>query len=373
MHSFIHTTRRLLAARCIAPLAAAAFALLPWVAFAQGAENRPSTGKTVKVPAGVYELVVSPSTGTVYVASAGSRTQPGGIVLALDGNSLDVKARIAMGETAPYGIGINDRTQTLYTTNTRAGSVSAIDLRTGKVIASIKSEVDTSAHLREVIVDETANVVYASSYGREGIIWVIDGRTNTLSLIQGVGNGSSGLALDAAGKRLYVTNMSANEIAVIDLATKQVMQRYAAGGERPSNAAFDPKTSRLFVANQGTNNVTVLDARSGKLLGAVPSGAGTLDVEVNSGTGLGYAANRGAGTVTVFDLTSLAVVANLQTGSAPNTLTVDTKSGLVYVTNKARPAARGGGRGQNAGAAPATPPAPPAEDPNGDTVAIIRP
>lgn len=361
------------AARALA--GALVLALVPAVSVAQTAAEKPSTGKTVKVAPGVYEVAVSPTTGTVYVASAGSRNQPGAVVLALDGESLDVKTKIDMGQIAPYGLGINDRTQTLYTTNTRDGSVSAIDLKTGRVIATIKSDVDTSAHLREVAVDETANVIYASSYGRDGVIWVIDGQTHTLSLIQGVGNGSSGLAVDAAGKRLYVTNMSANEVAVIDVATRQVVERYPAGGERPTNAAFDPKTGRLFVANQGTNNVTVLDARSGKLLGAVDTGAGTLDVEVNSATGLGYAANRGAGTVTVFNVNSLAVVASLQTGSAPNTLAVDAKSGLVYVTNKARAGGGGRGRGQAEaqGAAAAAPPAPPADDPNGDTVAVIRP
>jgi len=344
--------------------------------YAQSAANRPSAGKTVKVGSGLYELVASPSTGTVYVAAAGARNQPGAAVVALDGDSLDVVKTFDMAATPPYGIGINDRTQTLYTTNTRNGSVSAIDLKSGKVLAPIATESDKSAHLREVIVDEANNVVYASSYAREGIIWVIDGRTNTFShLIQNVGNGPTGMALDATTNRLFVTNMTANEVAVIDLKSRQVVERFPAGGERPTNIAFDARTGRLFVANQGPGTVTVLDSKAGgKVLATVTTGAGALDVDFNPAANLAYAANRGAGTVTVIDGASYQVVGHLQTGSAPNTIAIDGKSGLVYVTNKARPGGgRGRGQAQPAAGAPATPPAPPAEDPNGDTVTVIRP
>jgi hypothetical protein len=48
---------------------------------------------------------------------------------------------------------------------------------------------------------------------------------------------------------------------------------------------------------------------------------------------------------------------SLATGSHPNTVAVDRRSGLAYVSNKARSAPRG---------------QPPVEDPNGDTVSILR-
>jgi len=343
--------------------------------FAQGAAGRPSVGKSVKVGTGLYEIAASPSTGLIYVASAGARNEPGAAVFALDGNTLDVVRTFDVTAAAAYGLSLNDRTQTLYTTNTREGSVSAIDLKTGE-IRSVKSEADTSAHLREIVVDEASNTIYASSYGQAGMVWVIDGSTNTLAhTIQNVGNGTAGLVVDKQANRLWVSNMSAHEVAAIDLATRLVVQRFPAGGERPSNLAFDPKTRRLFVANQGPGTVTVLDSQSGKLLATIPTGAGALDVEFNPVTNLGYAANRTAGTTTVFDGSTFEIVANLQTGGAPNTLAIDSKTGLVYVTLKTRPAGRGRGQGaaQGSGAVPAAPAAAPVEDQNGDTVVIIRP
>lgn len=321
------------------------------------ASARPSVGKTVKVGAGIYELAVSPSTGTVYIASTGGR---GGTpeVYALDAESLDTKAVIPVSDAA-YGLVLNDRTQTLYSSNTRDASVSAIDVRNNRVVRDITTPLDTVGHLRELVVDEEANRVYASSYGRSGMIWVIDGATNeVVTVIQDVGNGTSGLALDAPGKRLYATNIQGNDISVIDLETNRVVQRFPTGGEGSINASLDPATNRLFVANQVTGTLTVLDVRSGELLATVPTGEGALGVRFNPGNGLVYVANRRAGTVSVVDAKSYEVIANLETGSHPNTVVVDPGTNVAYVTNKARSAGRG---------------APPVDDPNGDTVTIIRP
>jgi len=347
-------------------LGAAAVSFLAGHAWAQ-TQTRPAVGKTVKVGPGVYELVASRSTGTIYVASAGARNAGNAVVTVLNGNSLDVIKTIDVSAAAPYGMGFNDRTQTLYTSNTRNGSVSAIDVKSGNV-TNITTEADKNAHLRELAVDEENNVIYASSYSRTGIIWVIDGKTNTVAhVIQNVGDGTAGLAVDAAGKRLFASNMSANEIAVIDTTSRQVVKRYPAGGQRPSNLAFDARANRLYVANQNPGTVSVLDMSNGTVLSTLTAGAGTLDVEISGDGSRVYAANRGAGTVTVFDAKTFAEIATLDTGGAPNTLAVDTQSGLVYVSKKPKPQPRGR-QGGTPGA-----PAPPADDNHGDTVTVLRP
>lgn len=331
----------------------------------------PRIGKTAKLPAGVYEVAASPSTGVVYVASAGSRGAGGAVITALNGRTLEVIKTYDVAAAPAYGVGLNDKTQTLYTTNSANSSMSAIDLKSGTV-TSISSDVDPKAHLREVVADETTNTIYAASYATPGTIWVIDGKTNKISqVIQNVGNGTSGLVLDTAGKRLFATNMAGHEIVIVDLATKAVVQRFPSGGERPSNLAFDATANRLYSANQGPGTVTVLDAKDGKLLATLEAGAGTLDVELSANGALVFAANRTAANVTVFDAKTFTKVATLDTGGAPNTLAVDAKTGLVYVSKKARPAPRAA----RAGGAPAAPaaPAPPAEDPQADTITILQP
>lgn len=333
----------------------------------------PSIEKSVKVAPGVYELVVSPSSKTVYVATAGGRGAPGAKLVAFDATTLAVKGEIDTTAAPLFGLGLNDATQTLYGTGTRAGVLSVVDLKSGKVAASITSPSQPNAHLREVAVDPATNTIYATVVGTRGAanpdapkgeLWVIDGKTNKLThTITSPTQTVVGVAFDAAAKRVYISDMVTHQIHVIDAVSHKVVGSWASGGEQPMNIAVDTAGSRLFAANQGTGTLTVLDTRTGKLIKSVPTGAGALSVAYSPKNGQVYVTNRNAGTTSVVDAKSLEVIASLPTGSMPQTVSVDHNTGLVYVTNKARSAGRGA-------AAAATPPA---EDPNGDTLTLVRP
>lgn len=351
-----------------------------WVALSLAvgpATAEPKIERSEKVGVGLYQIVASPAQKLVYVASIGRRGGPETAqILAIDPATLAVKSRIDVSGAAAFGLGLNDRTGTLYTSNTRDGSVSAIDVKAGKILATIKH--GEKAHLREVLVDDQANRVYVSAVGfperparnnrpamaaQPGSIWVIDGATNTLAhVIENPGQGVTGLALDRAANRLYATDLSRNEVLVIDLDRRETVARYPSGGEAPINLDIDPASGRLFVVNQKSGTLAVLDARDGKLLKSIETGAGALDVKVSPRLGQVYVSNRQAGTVSVIDMAKLEPVASLETGTLPQTIAIDEAAGLVYVTNKARGLPRGASRDT-----------PPPEDPNGDTVTLIRP
>lgn len=320
------------------------------------AQAKPET-KSAKLGPGVYEVVVSESGNTVYVASVGSRDQNNGAVFVLDGATLAVKNKIDVSAQVAYGLSINDKTQMLYTSNTRNGNVSAIDLKTGKTVATIGDPADPKAHTFKVLVDEANNLVYVSIAAKEGKIWVIDGKTNTLAHIISSGVTTVGMAIDPASGKLYAANLGSNEIVEVDPKTRQVTRRFPVGGERPTQMVIDGKTSRIFVTNQGTNNISVLDTRTGNLIRTVPTGTQALGIGFNSATNRVYVANRGAGTVTVVNAESYQVEADVAAGSMPNTIAVNAKTNVTYVTNKAKGGPRGG---------------PPVDDPNGDTITLIR-
>jgi len=325
---------------------------------AQSAPPKPAVDKSVKVADGVYEVVAG--SDAVYVASTGRRgpdAKPEAKIVVLDPQTLDVKKSIDVTAEPAFGLGLNEKTQMLYTSNTRSGSVSVIDLKAGKVVATIKSEADPKAHTFRVLADEANNKVYVSLASKDGKIWIIDGKTNTIAhTITGLVT-PTGLALDAAANRLYTALMGSNEIGVIDLKTNEVVSRYPAGGERPTQLAFDARTSRLFITNQASGDMTVLDTKAGTIVKTVKTGAQALGIGFNPKTNRIYVANRQAGTVSVIDATSYEILAELPAGTLPNTVSVDPRTNLTYITNKAK----GGGRG-----------APPVDDPNGDTVTMIK-
>jgi len=372
-------------------LTAAALVALSGTAFAE-----PAFVKSVQPGPGVYELVFSGPMNRVYVASAGTRGSTEAKILALDPKTLETKETIDLGKEAAFGLGINNKTKTLYGTQTRLGTVAAIDLTTGKVVASItKGE---KPHVREAVVDEANNRVYVTVMGRkdDSSIWIIDGATNTLvDSIDNLPGGVTGVAVDAKGNRLFASAMTGNQVHVIDLASKKVTASYASGGDNAINLVYDADGDRVFVAHQGSGDVAVLNAKDGTVIKTIPTGDGALGINLDAKRGVVYSANRRAGFVTLIDTKTLEPIANIVTGSMPQTVAIDVETGNTYVTNKAKTAGRPRPPAPPVGAAtaPGTPPAAPVAaapagappeggprpkpvpmiDPYGDTVTLITP
>lgn len=317
--------------------------------------NAQTVDKSSRAGTGVYEAVINPNDGLLYVTGAGSRTNPGGALYKVDPSSLAIVDSISLKENPPFGIGINTKTQIAYTTNTRTNSVSAVDLKTGKLLATFNHGGEKS-HTREVLVDEDNNLVYISDVGDPSSIWVIDGKTNTFShLIPNTGKTTTGMAFVDSKDKIYVTNMGENAVAVINTKTKAIEKSFPSGGEAPVNIVSDGK--RLFVTNQKSGTVTVLDTE-GTVLKSIETGAGAIGIAYDPVKNRLYSANRQTGTTTVIDANTYAVLADLPTGSHPNHVKVDAK-GAAYVINKTK-----GGRpveGQ-----------PVVVDTNGDTVTKIN-
>jgi YVTN family beta-propeller protein len=350
-------------------MAGAAAALL----LASGGVFAATLEKSVKAAPGLYEVVFNPADGDIYVASTGTRDGSAKAkIVRLDGVTLAPEGEIDVAANPLFGLGLNSRTQILYGTDTRGGTVSAIDLKTGKVVAHVKE--GERAHVREVVVDEAANKAYVSVVGGgEGrgadaatvpsFIWVIDGATNAIERVITVPAARQllGLALDPAGQRLFGTSMGGGDIIVVDLKTSTVKARWPVNAERPTNIVYDAPGKRLFVANQG-GSLSVLNADTGAVIKVVPTGQGALSVAYNPARNQVYVANRMAGTLSVIDGRTYAVTASPAIGTLPQTIALNRAGDRVYVTNKARGLPRGSAPGT------AVP-----DDPGGDTVTLLRP
>lgn len=326
----------------------------------------PAVEKTLKVGTGLYELVASGASGLVHVAAVGARGANAARIIGLDPRTLETRSTIELGQEAVFGLAANDRRGLLLGTGTRSGAVMVIDIRSGTVRARLTH--GEGAHLRQVVADEARDRAFATSFGARGrpsAIWVVDTAGDRIASVitEGLDGGISGIAHDPAGDRLFATALAANEVVEVSLARNAGVRRFASGGEGTINIAFDPASGRLFCANQRSGTLTVLNAASGEVVKSIGTGAGALGVALSADGAIAYVANRGAGTVSIVDTRALTVVASLPTGTHPNTVAVDRRSGLAYVSNKARMAPRG---------QPGSPPPPPVEDPNGDTVSIIR-
>ncbi len=348
------------ARRYVAAVLALGFALGGPAALAASPVQRNAVAK------GLYELAYSAKQDAVYVASSGGFGDDASPaqVLQLDPKTLAVKATIPLQRKA-FGVVLDDANDRLYVGNTVDTSVTVVDTAQGKELGVVQlmekkvgkdGKAGYTHDLRELVVDGASNRLYVTGHSGEGsVLFVVDTQSlKLLDTIPGLGNAKApGLALDAAGKRVYTSNLL-GEVVVVDTAAGKVAQRYKVSAEQPMNIALDPAGPRLFVTDQGSEmirkyqgssiegfaskhpgkRVLVLDRNSGKELASIPAEAGTLGILLDAPRKRLYVTNREAGTVTGYDSDSYQSVGTWSVPTHPNSLALDTKNNVLYVTIK---------------------------------------
>ncbi len=79
-----------------------------------------------------------------------------------------------------------------------------------------------------------------------------------------MGQEPQGLALDGAGRRLFVANGSSGNVSVANLDTNQIVATLGLGGAaRPMGLEFDPARQRLYVAARFSDVLVAVDAPPG--------------------------------------------------------------------------------------------------------------
>jgi len=343
-----------------APSAYAAGQAAPASTAAQSAVQRNAVAQ------GLYELAYSAKQNAVYVASSGGFGDDAGPaqVLKLEPTTLAVQATIPL-ERKGFGVVLDDGNDRLYVGNTVDTSVTVVDTAQGKAIGIVQlmekkvgkdGKASYTHDLRELVVDGANHRLYVTGHSGEGsVLFVVD--TQALKLINtipGLGNAKApGLALDAANKRVYTSNLL-GEVVVVGTDTGKVEQRYKVTAEQPMNIALDPASPRLFITDQGSEmirkyqgssiegfaskhpgkRVLVLDRTTGKELASIPAGAGTLGILLDAPRKRLYVTNREAGSVTGYDSDTYQQIGTWSVPTHPNSLTLDAKNNVLYVTIK---------------------------------------
>jgi len=305
---------------------------------AQGRAELYAIDKIQKLGSEVYQLVYNPSNNLVYVAGPkkGFKRDADNFIYVLDGQDLTLVDSIAVGKNMPFGIALNNKTQTLYVGHSMQNAISAIDIRTKKqtLIPSGKEK----SKIRELSVDEDRNVVYVSDHG-DPSVWIVDGQSNTVKNSVSYPDGYLlGLANDSKRGKIYLSdagNMQGN-ILVFNADSQKLEQSFKTWSYCPLNIAIDYKNNRLFVSQSNDNNITVLNGNTGEIIDKVYLGydSSPIGLVYDAQHNMIYTANRNKQEVAVIDAANYKVVERIKTDGLPNTISLDSNSGAIYVTNK---------------------------------------
>src|ERR1041384_8377806 len=158
-----------------------------------------------------------------------------------------------------YGLG------NIYVTNSGSNTISVIDGKTNKVVATIP--VGTSPH-GVVALDSPVggfSTIYVTNSG-SNTISVIDGKTNKVVATIPVGTSPHDIIGSMLGK-LYVTNSGSDNVSVIDGKTNKVVATIPVGTS-PHRVALC--RSKTYVTNSGSDNVSVIDGKTNKVVATIP-------------------------------------------------------------------------------------------------------
>ena len=125
---------------------------------------------------------------------------------------------------------------------------------------------------------------------------------------------------------VYVSNMSSNNVSVIDAATNTVSATVTVGSS-PMRVAYG--NGYAYVTNNAAGTVSVIDATTNAVTATLTVGAGPFGVAY--GNGYVYVANATGISISVIDTTTNAVTATITLSAAPTEIAYG--NGYLYVTN----------------------------------------
>ncbi len=233
-----------------------------------------------------------------------------------------------------------------------------------KTLAPIKT-IDVQGNPDGILADPFNGRVYILSHSAPNMT-VIDAQSGTVVGTVDLGGAPEQAASDGKGK-IYVDIEDKDNIAVVDAKTLTVTAHYDVSGKGGTCAglAMDVKNNVLFASCRKPQNMVVLNAADGKILDALPIGAGSDGAVFNPDTMEAFS-SQGDGTLTVVkenSPTSFVVEQNVQTPPRARTLTLDRKTGnIIMIFSEFAPAAP---------AEPGAPPKRPAMIPGSFSIVVV--
>lgn len=263
----------------------------------------------IRTPARPRGMLFSPDHKKLYVACGDAD-----LIAVIDVASLKVIDRIP-NIPDPETFDLDASGEHLYTSNEENAELTVVDLATKKVVNRYKVGLEPEG----VLLNRDGSVVYVASEGSNLVhaialpggkrtdipvgtrprrfalspdgkqLWVSTELAAQVDVIDTAADkvvakidflppgmrkqdvSPVALVMDRAGKTAYVTLGRANNVAVVNVASRKV-ETYLLVGHRPWGITFDRAQKRLFVANGGSDDISIIDVGERKVLKSVPVG-----------------------------------------------------------------------------------------------------
>lgn len=240
-------------------------------------------------------------------------------VTVLAPRSGSVVKTIKLNSLSPHDIAYLPKRGKVYVVNTGYQQLSVLDSKTQswmRNILTLPVEVDghvdvsdgrtcMSCH-RDPVGGMPVNVVPSSD---ERFLYVANLHAKKISvidterdvLLDTIPTPEEALGLAVIDEEIWVSNRKKKTVSVIDIKTKNTVATLPAG-EMPGFVIARPTQGEVYVCVPGDAKVLVYDAKTRRVKREISTSLGTRAIAFNETMGLGYAANYYTDSVTMFEL-----------------------------------------------------------------------
>ena len=249
-----------------------------------------------------YAIAVNSVTNKVYVADNGVTFNT--VIDPANNNATTNIPDPVPGGIYGIAVAVNPVTNKIYVTQQVGPGLTVID-----GVSNTAANVPIGVGPYTVAVNPVTNTIYD---GETGTVTVVSGASNTaIATIANNNTAAAALGVNAVTNKIYVADINASTVGVIDGATNllTMIPMGACNCPNPQAIAVDSKTDLAYLSNSGSaggNSLTVVDGPTNGTV-SVPAGAAAFSLALNATTNRIYVANYlshvapPAGTVTVLD------------------------------------------------------------------------
>jgi YVTN family beta-propeller protein len=184
-----------------------------------------------------------------------------------------------------------------------------------------------------IFFDPIHNLIYLAN-GDANLATLIDPQTHTVIGTIPLGGKPEYAALDPQTKLLYQNLRDTNTVAAVDVATRSVVQRWPLRGcKEPSGMAIDAAQRRLFIACANNSMLAIFDLNAHVVNSLLSIGAGPDSVAFDADLRRVYTTGK-AGVLTVIRQDSpdaYHVLDSVSLHFGAHTLAIDPTTHLLYV------------------------------------------
>ena len=150
-----------------------------------------------------------------------------------------------------------------------ASKLLKVDVAHQRVIGKIS--VEAGGMPQDVKVDPTGKLFFVADMVRGGV-YTVDGDAFRVTGFIPTGAGAHGLYASRDSKVLYVTNRDAGTIALVDFATRRVVDHWQIPGGSPDMGGLSADGKVLWVSGRYNAEVYAIDTATGRVLARIPVG-----------------------------------------------------------------------------------------------------